>query len=139
MFVRIRICRILGLRFPTGACPVSLKRSLRAKLGNLIGASDAATGTRSPRRCAPRDDKMGTGEWFPNLANPIILKILILTKLPIASEDDADRPVPGQCFQIQDGAAVGDFQVAGFAAQDVLDAADVGRALTGAEAVDQDI
>ena len=28
--------------------------SMRAQRGNLIGATDAASGTRSPRRCAPR-------------------------------------------------------------------------------------
>ena len=36
--------------------------SLRAQRGNLVGARNANTGTRSPRRFAPRDDKVGTRE-----------------------------------------------------------------------------
>ena len=44
------------------AYPVSLVLSLRAKRGNLVGARNPTAGTRSPRRCAPRDDKLGTRE-----------------------------------------------------------------------------
>ena len=36
--------------------------SLRAERGNLVAARAVATSTRSPRRCAPRDDKLGTRE-----------------------------------------------------------------------------
>ena len=57
-------------RFPSTAdaphaYPVSLDLSLRAQRGNLVRATDAATGTRSPRRCAPRDDKLDTREQMP--------------------------------------------------------------------------
>ena len=44
------------------AYPVSAESSLRAKRGNLVEATDVEAGTRSPRRYAPRDDKLGTHE-----------------------------------------------------------------------------
>ena len=42
------------------AYPVSPELSLRAKRGNLVKISDVVAGTRSPRRSAPGDDKLGT-------------------------------------------------------------------------------
>ena len=41
--------------------------SLRAKRGNLVGARNATAGTRSPRRFAPRDDKVGTREGWSSV------------------------------------------------------------------------
>ena len=37
-------------------------RSLRAQRGNLVMATGSLSATGSPRRCAPRDDKLGTRE-----------------------------------------------------------------------------
>ena len=45
------------------AYPLSDNRSLRAQRGNLVGSINAAVRTGSPRRCAPRNDKLGTREY----------------------------------------------------------------------------
>jgi len=47
------------------AYPVSLGPSLRAERGNLAMATGSLPATRSPCRCAPRDDKAGTRQAVP--------------------------------------------------------------------------
>ena len=54
-----------GTPSPAHAYPFSPELSLRAKRGNLVKVSGVARGTRSPRRFAPGDDKLGTREPSP--------------------------------------------------------------------------
>ncbi len=56
-----RVC-ICDIRPAAHAYPVSLESSLRAKRGNLIGAENATTAGKSPRRYASPDDKPGALE-----------------------------------------------------------------------------
>ena len=52
----------IGQWLVTHAYPLSFNLSLRAQRGNLVNVGNMVQATGSPRRCAPRDDKLGTHE-----------------------------------------------------------------------------